>query len=125
MNYIWLLTFNILQAARLCAVVWHVATLPGTASTFPGCDDMLQYARDRCAPVVTAASVVTVASAAASRCALEWWTRGAIKSEQFHAKQSPESRIHGLGRKGFVPRDPPSLAEPTRSPADKLPGLAP
>ena len=28
--------------------------------------------------------------------------------------------IHGCGRKGMSPREPPSLAEPTRSPADAI-----
>ena len=35
------------------------------------------------------------------------------------------TKTRGSGRKGFVPRDPPSLAEPTRIPGRKHPGLAP
>jgi hypothetical protein len=50
---------------------------------------------------------------------------GGEKDREERDLKSQKKNPRGSGRKGFVPRDPPSLAEPTRIPGRKHPGLAP
>ena len=77
--------------------LWHRCSRPSG----PGCDDKLQHARSmHCAP-----PVVTVASAAASRCALEWRLHGATKIRELVPKQ-PSEKIYqkstALAEKGLL-----------------------